>query len=543
MSEIQPGGQEIGGNFVDGAKRVIEQARNKLSQTQQEAARRIFSTNAGRVASFVILLSSAGCSNAELVQTEANTNLVPTSTMTVPEKSNSKPLNFAEINHQRRQISGFSFLLDQNGTPISYKTPNGKEVIFDKQEIRNIAEKAQANKESEILTIIEIPSQIAKTNPKPSVEHPVLKELSKDVLTTEELAKKGIKILQSTNTDLHIRKSAFEKGGLFEDYNSGKNELIIALINSTLTTDAAMPNSPDWDIVKAAYLLTGSIFEKKATKVDVAQYRQTQVFKLQKGIDELRIKRTSSQDPDKEGLDSFITGLKIKLLELAKLPDEVLRQQIETQVSHSSKSGFFTTRPGKNGKEISIIGIAVGEGIKDSSKIVITAKPDGTFQFMEGRDTGSKGRSPSAEQSTINPLIFKLNPDASPQKPNSYPYSGIQDISGPGYTLRHEIAHNDLIVGYLLKRENANDFQGPSGADDRFEEFMKNIGKANMSEYDADMKAVEGLKQAWEKWKNSGYTDNSGYPFVFRLPDGSGYILTKNIAGNDNLETVKLKSS
>lgn len=82
------------------------------------------------------------------------------------------------------------------------------------------------------------------------------------------------------------------------------------------------------------------------------------------------------------------------------------------------------------------------------------------------------------------------------ENPEGYLY----ESSGVGFTLQHEVAHH---------RANL---------------------EGNNNEQNADMSAMDTIRKAWEVWKKSGFTDNSGYYFVFSLPPekGGGYILTEH---------------
>lgn len=67
-----------------------------------------------------------------------------------------------------------------------------------------------------------------------STEHPLSKEKPEDVLTKEELAQRGIEIIQTEEVKLHIRPGAFKKGALLEAFTpSGKRNLIIALVDTS----------------------------------------------------------------------------------------------------------------------------------------------------------------------------------------------------------------------------------------------------------------------------------------------------------------------
>lgn len=101
------------------------------------------------------------------------------------------------------------------------------------------------------------------------------------------------------------------------------------------------------------------------------------------------------------------------------------------------------------------------------------------------------------QDSHPDPADFVKFP-VSPNDPSAYPY-GAQAI---GQALLHEIAHDELIA----------------------QRQLKGLPK-NRSEYDADIRAMERIRDGWEKWKNSGFIDDSGYFFIFSLREG-GYILT-----------------
>ncbi|MDO8599828.1 MAG: hypothetical protein Q7R44_00240, partial [bacterium] len=173
-------------------------------------------------------------------------------------------------------------------------------------------------------------------------------------------------------------------------------------------------------------------------------------------------------------------------------------------ITECTKDGCSTTQKTVNDEEKRV---TTRTPYGDSTIVIAVGKTFQEFQglfFDElgnlvsvGRRYGRSGL--NSDQTYPDPSSFKLNPNASPKGPDFYPY-GAQTL---GFALRHEISHDILMA-----------------------QQWNNSGTMDTNEYDTDMKAMESLKQAWERWVNSGYKDNSGYPFILRLPDGT-YILTR----------------
>ena len=166
--------------------------------------------------------------------------------------------------------------------------------------------------------------------------------------------------------------------------------------------------------------------------------------------------------------------------------------------------GKITEKSIRNKKE-PIIFLAVGQITFDLNREVLFFDKDGHFGADNKNifpDVPSDTR-PNPSQTHPNPDDFQMNPNASSNDPKSYPY-GAQT---PGQSLRHEAEHNVLEAQGIF------------------------------NEYHTDMRAMEGIRDAWERWEKSGFTDNSGYYFVFSLPpeEGGGYILTKKTKPNNTI--------
>lgn len=156
--------------------------------------------------------------------------------------------------------------------------------------------------------------------------------------------------------------------------------------------------------------------------------------------------------------------------------------------------------------EKNLIFASIGSPQLDTDIIFFYFDPKGDFNFGYNHGSGRVGGAIKLPFSSLDeygvysfdsfpdPNEFMINPDASPNNPKSYPYGGVT----PGFTLRHEIAHAKFLNGSLFP---------------------------NNSEYDTDMEAMRGIREAWNKWQASGKKDDSGYYFALRDNNGR-YILT-----------------
>ena len=159
-----------------------------------------------------------------------------------------------------------------------------------------------------------------------------------------------------------------------------------------------------------------------------------------------------------------------------------------------------------------IIFIAVGKSRRPQRDTVLYFTHDGKIRIETNNMVyNTRDRSPQGKQTYPNPKDFAINSWSSPDNPDSYPYGGDQKPGDQklGFSLRHELTHHELVGKRLINNQ-----------------------PVDASEYNTDIKAMETIRQAWEKWEKSGFTDNSGYYFAFSLPEG-GYILTENKSSPD----------
>ena len=377
--------------------------------------------------------------------------------------------------------------------PIKYVKNDGAEIVFDIQKTKQIKDRAIISGEPEILTVIIHEIESAAKNVFPySKEHPKTKELPEDVLSKEDLEKRGVKIIQADNTNLYIREGAFTKDAPLADFNSTGRQLTVVLLEGTEVSRHFM-NDPRY-----------SQFRKLLPEKhrDINKYKEKQIEFLEKELKNARLdfkKQNSMSEP-------YITWLKTQVYKYKKaLSDEQILAEILDRFPDNIGSYFAKD------KVRSVIYVAVGTPMRrPRTETIIFFDQSGATRTQSEIVYAGIGTQPMSNQTHLDPASFLqrlgliLNPP--PLKSDYRPYGGIT----PGFVLRHEIAHDQLITQRVIGGE-----------------------KENRREYDTDIKAMEGIRNAWEKWEKSGFTDNSGYYFVFSLPEG-GYILTEHRQSNAN---------
>jgi len=466
---------------------------DRLKETLPEKARhalRLSAQKAVLAASGLYLLLSSGCGNIEMPFSGSSHKAEP-----IPP---SVPLKQQENAARQLMAGNVRVEVDREGLPVEYILSDGKRVSFDREEVKKLREKAILSQEPEIITMLPVEGANSKSSEsqyKPSPEHPKVTELPEDVLSEEELGKRGVKIIQADNTSLFIRDGAFVEGSPLADFNNTGRKLTIVLLNN---------NSAVVDDPKYRESIEAIIPYKVLT---LENYRAYQIFTREKI---LGWEREDIKEGKKRALlnneifpnhDDDLLGLKIYLYRYQNMTEgELFLDQLDLGWN---AGGVYLKGVNLN----PTILISVGKTyipdlflyFDSSGKIKAASfsslpKVSGYF---DPPTTTSINHNPKAEETHPDPKDFPINPKVTPNQASSYPYGSYGTTrQKPGFILRHEISHDK---GGMKIRE----------------------------EYDTDMKAMEGIKSAWEKWANSGFTDNSGFYFVFSLQEG-GYMLTKN---------------
>jgi|WetSurMetagenome_2_1015567.scaffolds.fasta_scaffold05765_3 hypothetical protein len=450
-----------------------------------------------------------------------------------------KNLEYKELRDVYLRIN-VAFDKDNSEIPVKYKIPadfptEGEEVFLDKNTVKNIRDKAVSSGEPQIFAILprelQTPwvyySDNSTENPKHKLEHPVLSNLPEDVLSEQELAANGVKIIQSDKTNLYIRKQAFDEGGPLAELakGHGSEKLTIVLIDSPFV-DREFMKDKKYDGLR----------ELVPAELDVNSYRVEKINELKTDL-KAYTEYLRNGATDKTQIEAYISDLRKKLIDAGN-DSATVEEQTKYQVSEyvleakyeilayenkiitddwikanelPNAVGRYIQGEATEGKYLNrTIFVAVGwDKYNLLISDIIYFTPDGkvAVRGMTSRDLlGNNGLGFSAiyhikkSQSCPDPGAYLANANVFPKPQNP----SVGGPPWPGRAVNHEIRH-DIDIGQAINEGKEPDY----------------------NEYNTDLEAMRDTGKASDKWKNSGFTDNSGYPLVFSLPpeQGGGFIL------------------
>jgi hypothetical protein len=400
--------------------------------------------------------------------------------------------------------------IDAEGLPVKSILPTGEEVKFGAKKAREVRELAKHTQEPEIAEIVGIPVKEDRENIgnadfiedhfEPTEAHPKVEELPEDVLTEQQLRERGIRIVQTDKVKLYLRKSAFEEGGALHGLDGRGHSINIVLVDGAVVTEELLVDEQH----KPFKSLLG-----KRTK-EIQEFRKKKIEESAAIVDRSKAGYAYFFQEYKAGRGEYSTFYANILLD-AKAQAPVWKEHITDGEAYVYMASHGATQGDAAGLYVSpnnnIANLFVTAGSSEfksdlaylyfdhEDKLKVRVKPLEYRQNDYVESSGSESDyTPRISQTHPDPAGFTLNENAKPSDPKSYPYAG----QTPGLVLRHEVAHHELIGG--------------------------NPKNPNYSEYDTDMRAMRGIREAWEKWVSSGYRDDSGYNFVFQTQ--RGIILT-----------------
>ena len=488
MREFSPRSLEkVSPNSISASADIsVSDAFKKLPKNRRPLIKRLAIKAVLTASAFSIIISS-GCGNKEqqnsptpLTPTPISTPLAPEATKTPEPTLTPKPAEtMQEPQYEYEHRLGLKVAFDKkNGLPAKYIFEDGREVKFDMEEVGKIREKALSSGESEIVSMVLLDNAIQ--NPKTSylmrdnnysLDHPKTAELPKDVLSEDELMDRGVTVFQAENiTNFYIRKGAFEEGAILANFNHTGKELKILILDGSVI-DPKYLNDPKYqDAINKIPEENRSVKDRRDYMIKNAGWN---LEGMRRAIKKLK-ESNKTIDPYYE--ESIFEQKKIEYRYKNLMTDD----QILKEYFSENAQGLHS--PSKDNKTIFL-----SLGGRNFNYVTIYIDPDGFGRIQSKTSSGSAGRV-EQKQTYPNPQDFQINPTASPNNTLSYPYAAVT----PGLVARHELVHTE-------------------------------------SEYETDMKAMQSIRDAWDKWVESGYKDNTGYHFVFRLPPeaGGGYILTR----------------
>lgn len=465
-------------------------------ESKRRFSRREFLKKAG-IAIGAVLLS--GCELPESVLEPVPVPQKPDLPIRLPQ-----PEDFAK--EQKGVLDDVVIYTDGYGLPIRCILPDGKTVNFDKAKMLGAKLNAvllTKNGEARplFINIIDLGKSDSKIQFKATADRPRIFEKPSDILSPEELGKYGTSIIQGKNVSLNIRKGAFEKEGpLFEQaefFRRTGNKLTIVLVDgSALLTDYM--GETKYDPVRK--ILAGQ--QKDLTDADVLAFKAKKIGKIkedcEKSLKDLRnavdLGESNSLNIEKHEKKFVKAAVALYTYENV-LPTDQLRTIMAKPGVFAGSSTFIGTRqmPGD-----STIFIATQSEKRRILTLYFNVKGDCVVTIS------SFGPNFAPRPSQTHPRLddYDIKDIDCATYPEEYPV-GAQDL---GQSFLHEIEHLRKWIRKFLTDPG--------------------LGELKEEECSVDMESLEWIKSGFSKWRSSGYKDNSGYFFVWGIPEG-GYIYTR----------------
>lgn len=390
--------------------------------------------------------------------------------------------------------------IQKNGLPAEITLFDSDEKLhFNQEQAKMLQERAIATGEPQILSVIPLPinpafdyeRKFGDTMYQPTKEHPKVTDLPPDaILTPEQFKAVGIDIIQGDEVQYFVRPPIFEEGGRFAKFDLKKHPLKMVIVDSLVVLEETM-QAPRYDSVR--HLAGG----KKAA---VVAYRQQKAKELIAELYEYRQQlhqvRTDQSDLNEDAKKYALHQLPFAILN-AKLQyhewmtfmshTEAAMRMVSSQIGKGEAGGLYVPpRPETNGK--AVIFVAVGPMRLEKDKVTVYFDEQGKCEiqhipantrFIDGKAGLFTSAYPTLSQGHPNPADFPLNPEGSPDNPDSYRY-----LPGSrGQTVGHELAHH--------------------------EQYIENPDNPDYNEYDADTRSAIGMQKRWDEWEASKFTTES----------------------------------
>jgi hypothetical protein len=338
-----------------------------------------------------------------------------------------------------------------------------------------------------------------------SPDRPGVFEMPPGTLSNEELEKYGVvDIIQGQETQLFIRKEAFEEGGILYDLKRTQSsdnpvKLRIVLVDGPYVSNDYVGNDKYADV---------RIMVPQRTW-GTEDFRKYQIDDLQSAIDKNLVNIKKFYNPKKnfasqsnQYFEAYysVMAFRNSAEDYKSASFEQLTQKINS-LAHEP-AGIYVA-PTKTDNTATIF-IAVGESVTAQEQIRLFVQPDGTITPIPSAGITSTYVDYRANMLKSFPRMtdFQINQYATEQN-NDYPIGAQNNESGEN--LNHEIMHlNKITLRPLL-----------DGV------------KPDYSEYNTDMAAIQQMDQEYLEWIGKGENlQKNPYPFVFK--SGNFYQITRN---------------
>ncbi|MCL4354029.1 hypothetical protein M1349_00985 [Patescibacteria group bacterium] len=207
---------------------------NNLTSLRKRLTRRL------AVPGMIVVAGAAGILGLNAARDKSVEAIAPVQSITSPlleakDTVSAPPLVTTESLPDEKNLTVQKYKLENKGfirvfynkekLPVMYELSNGKKIPLDLEKVKEAAQTAR-EMNSTVLLDVGVMERYNTGNPKELEEaliedkdHPVFKELPSNVMTAQELAERGIRVVQGKDVNLYITSDAFDWDAPLEAFN------------------------------------------------------------------------------------------------------------------------------------------------------------------------------------------------------------------------------------------------------------------------------------------------------------------------------------
>lgn len=447
----------------------------------------------------------------------------------------------APTKERRKIFDGIRIFFDEKETPLAYRLDGQKKNDFTADELekfKKIKQFAIDSSESKVAVQfkVDLPVELAEPTP----ERPYVTEKPDDVLSDEEMAKRGVTVINQESIDnysnLYLREAIFGEGGILEPLRllndnliegEEQTKLIICNVNAPWVESDYWSHLPD-------FVGLGIPYESMWNRANVYYLESLDYYQRLIDWDKLRLQQL--RDDHQQNTYDY-QAMQRQLFE-----DEARKMELEGMTAAESLFYFMVDRTHR----------AIGRyyhqretnesvpGDVGNDAVVFIASPD--LGKVADKKRITLGFTDLGKLIVDTQYLGSMrSPKNTPRLDMSYPRVDEHTELGPndeyrysagsvGFIVYHEIAHHILInvfpklaekgilkdstlYQYLRKDELLNKWFDDRGV-------TNNYFPSDRDERITDTVAMKMIERAHNNWVGTGETDDTGYQLVFQVPGG-----------------------
>ncbi len=356
-----------------------------------------------------------------------------------------------------QETDEFTMYFNDQGTPIRFVRPDGQIIVFDVIQKREFIEArwtAMAFEEPEVATILSVPctdsvcgsdENIFPNDPEQNPPH----ALPEDTLSEQELAVRGIDIIPTPNfhghwVKLHLRRGAFMKGELLEDYKEdSRKKLALVLVPGPIVDRDYLQDSRYNRVRNIVPQVNWFSVIDRYRKLRIA-YHNSEIVLIRQEMAAKFKTIIPSLEQQADYMDLIVNEkISLALYEKALSETDLKNELIfmpprKEQINFQPAAGVYYPKGLGDGHPV--IFLAVGhDHIPKKAYLAITVSEKGKFSFKISTRYGMvSGTEYRPEDNPINPYRITLNPDPDAQSRGDY----LILSRNWGEVAIHELVHN-----------------------------------------------------------------------------------------------------